>query len=101
MANGGISLSWPSSAIGFVLEQSDVLDLAAQWQAVAQTPVQSNNQFSVKLDNSAGNKFFRLHAPLVTIAQSSPANGETAWLSSAKPSSISRAALRHQRGHDE
>ncbi|MBI3418163.1 MAG: Ig-like domain-containing protein, partial [Verrucomicrobia bacterium] len=76
LANHRLQLIWPATSTGFVLEQADALGAVVSWSKVAQTPVLAGGQLAVTLDTSTGNKFFRLHAPLVTIAQSSPLNGE-------------------------
>ncbi|MBI3416826.1 MAG: Ig-like domain-containing protein [Verrucomicrobia bacterium] len=77
LANRLVQLTWPATAAGFALEQTDALGAIVSWSVVAQAPVLAGGQLAVTLDTSAGQKFFRLHAPLVTIAQSSPLNGET------------------------
>ena len=60
-----------------MLESANALSSPIAWSPVTQTPVLQDNQFSVTLQATGGNRFFRLRLPgLTTIRQSSPANGE-------------------------
>jgi hypothetical protein len=53
-----ITLSWPASAAGFILESTTALGNNSQWVAV--TGVNNN---SVTIPTGAGNQFFRLRKP--------------------------------------
>jgi hypothetical protein len=50
---------WPSSAIGFVLEQNSTL-LPDNWASVTEVPIDDATTKSVVLDPGAGNRFLRL-----------------------------------------
>jgi len=55
-----MSLSWPSGLPYVVVEQSDSLGVGAHWTAVTNYPVMDVNGSSVILNNSGGNRFFRI-----------------------------------------
>lgn len=57
---GGFALSWPSYAVGFVLESSPTLGSGAQWTQVSATPVLSNDRWSVTLAETDSASFYRL-----------------------------------------
>jgi hypothetical protein len=54
-----VTLSWPVSAAGFVLESSASLSTPA-WAPVTDTPVVNGDQNSISADASTGTKFYRL-----------------------------------------
>ena len=64
--NQSIRLSWTNAATGFVVESASVLGDATLWRPISQTPTLEDNQYSVTLDASAPNNFFRLHLPALT-----------------------------------
>jgi hypothetical protein len=60
----GINLSWPTSATGFVLqESSDARVTGTSWTAVTSTPVVTNNENTVVVTPGATNRFYRLYHP--------------------------------------
>lgn len=76
--DGQASVSWPDDGSKAVLERSERLGPRAEWQPVSQVPHLQNGQFSVPLTAAPETAFFRLRTPnLVTVAESSPMNGET------------------------
>jgi hypothetical protein len=77
LANHQLQLSWPSSAVGFVLEQAGTLGAGADWSTFAPAPQLVAGQFSVTIDAGARQEFYRLHAALVSVRASSPLDGET------------------------
>jgi len=57
-----ISLSWPASATGFVLQESTDSKMAStSWTPVTATPAVANNQSVVSLPMSSTAKFYRLY----------------------------------------
>jgi hypothetical protein len=59
-----ISLSWPTAATGFVLQESTDPSLsAASWSAVAAAPVVANNENVVSVPSSGTKRFYRLYHP--------------------------------------
>ena len=56
----GLTLSWPSYAIGFGLESSPVLGGSAAWTRVAQTPALLNDCWQLTLPATNSTLFFRL-----------------------------------------
>jgi hypothetical protein len=59
-----LSLSWPVSATGFVLQESSDRALAAtSWTVVPITPSVANNQNVVAAPLSVTNRFYRLYHP--------------------------------------
>ena len=60
----GVTLTWPSAAIGFVLQESADSSLtASSWAAVNATAVVVNNQNVVTLQPSSTKHFYRLYHP--------------------------------------
>jgi hypothetical protein len=55
-----VTLSWPSFLTNYVLKATTDLSAAGGWYTVTNTPVGSNGQFTVTLDPSPTNHFFRL-----------------------------------------
>jgi hypothetical protein len=78
-----VRVAWTNTATGFVLEQADFLGPATLWTPIAQAPDVADNQFGISLSASAPRRFFRLRTsgdgglPLTTVAETSPARGET------------------------
>jgi len=61
-ADGTVSLSWPTSAIGFLLQENDTITIQAAWKTneIAPVIVGTNNVVSV---TPTGTRFFRLAKP--------------------------------------
>lgn len=59
-SGAGITLSWPATAAGFVLESSAVLGSSASWQAVTASPVLSNGQNTVTVATGNAAAYYRL-----------------------------------------
>ena len=59
-AAGSLSISWPASPSGFVLETSSNLSNPT-WAPVGGSPILTNNQFIQTMPFSGGDQFFRLH----------------------------------------
>ena len=57
-----VLLSWPSPAIGFALEENNVL-ATTNWTSVSQLPVNNGTTKSVTVPVFSGAKFYRLKAP--------------------------------------
>jgi hypothetical protein len=58
------NLSWPTSAVGFVLQESSDVRLAAtSWTAVVTSPVIANGENVVSVPTGATNRFYRLNHP--------------------------------------
>jgi hypothetical protein len=58
-SGGLLRISWPQSAIGFVLE-SAYSPLASEWTTVPETPVTEGDQNIVTVEAGSGARFFRL-----------------------------------------
>jgi hypothetical protein len=61
LENGQIVLSWPSSAVGFVLQSSSAIGPSATWQSDSGTPTVSNGQNVVTKAPQSHTQFFRLN----------------------------------------
>ena len=59
---GKVMISWPDSMQGWTLESSLLFGLSADWQPVLQTPIQGGGNWTVTLDESNGQRFYRLSA---------------------------------------
>lgn len=60
----GVTLTWPSAAAGFILqESSDSSMTPASWTAVNTTAVLLNNQNAVTIPPSSTKRFYRLYHP--------------------------------------
>jgi uncharacterized repeat protein (TIGR03803 family) len=57
----GVTLSWPDTATGFVLETNAELNNGAGWQTFGGTTIDTNGQETVQVTATTGNSFFRLH----------------------------------------
>ncbi len=55
-------LSWPSTASGFQLEETDSLTPPIQWSPVNQPPEDSGGMMTVTVPFTGSGRFFRLHA---------------------------------------
>ena len=78
LVNGNVQLQWTNSPSGFRLESLATLSPTDDWEPVLVTAaLGADNRNTVTLPSSGIEQFFRLGpAPLTTIAESSPANGE-------------------------
>ena len=56
-----VALSWPTNAVGYVLESAAALP-ASLWSQLTNAPVTVGNQFTVGVDATNGQQFFRLRA---------------------------------------
>ena len=59
---GGVLVSWPVDASGFVLESADNLG-SGQWAAVSETSQISGGRNVVPVSLKVSTKFYRLHKP--------------------------------------
>ncbi len=71
-----LQIDWPASAAVFILEQTDALTPGNLWTP-ASAPELVNDHFSVIVHPAPRAIFYRLHLPLVTVASTSPLDGET------------------------
>jgi hypothetical protein len=62
LAAGSLTLSWPVSVAGVVLESSPVLGPAAQWTWVTNATSVGPGEVRVTV-SSSGNQFFRVQRP--------------------------------------
>jgi hypothetical protein len=60
--NSSIVLSWPTNAVGFILENATNLP-AANWTTNSSSPAIVNGQYTVTNTVSTGTKFYRLVKP--------------------------------------
>ena len=58
--DSSLSLSWPQSLADVIVEQSDTLGAAANWNAVTNRPVIGPANASLNLPLAGGNRFFRI-----------------------------------------
>jgi len=59
-SGSGLALSWPSYAVGFVLQSSPVLGPGAVWSPVPAAPVLSSDAWRVTLSGDTPTAFYRL-----------------------------------------
>jgi hypothetical protein len=59
-SGSALTLSWPSYAVGFVLESSPVLGSSSAWSPIAIAPVLSADAWSVTLTSAPQTAFYRL-----------------------------------------
>jgi hypothetical protein len=62
-AGTNAALTWPVYPAGFVLESTANLNPPATWSTVNITPVITNGQNRVNVNDASGNQFFRLRRP--------------------------------------
>ena len=78
-ATGKVRLSWPQSAAGFTMEESDSL-VSSPWRPTAEAPVPDGNRFVVMVSPTASSRFYRLRSgppsALTTIRETFPAETE-------------------------
>jgi hypothetical protein len=67
-----VVLSWPDSAVGYVLARSSDAGPTGEWQPVPQNPSLSARSFSIALAGDAPRQFYRLQGAVKTIQ--APAN---------------------------
>jgi uncharacterized repeat protein (TIGR03803 family) len=60
LAGTNVVLSWPTNAVGFMLETSSTMGSKAAWGTVGSVPVEVGNQWVVTNSVSGGNQFFQL-----------------------------------------
>jgi hypothetical protein len=56
-----LTLFWPNTATGFVLESNPNLDNPAGWQSFQGTIFDTNGQLAAQIEIAAGTSFFRLN----------------------------------------
>lgn len=72
-----LRLSWPANALDFQLERTASLSGTPVWETLLQIPRQTGNEFSLTVNVTGEQQFFRLRqTPLAFIRESSPVNGE-------------------------
>ena len=75
---GQVILAWPQAPPGFRLESIDSFAGTPLWIPIKVIPATSSNLFQIALPETLASGYFRLGAaPLTTLLESSPANGET------------------------
>jgi len=62
-SGNNVTLSWPESAVGYVLQAADQLAPAANWQTVATPPTVVGGRRVVTLPINANEQFYRLQRP--------------------------------------
>lgn len=62
MSSLEIVLSWPTNAVGYVLDVSDSL-APPSWTFVVTTSILTNENYSIKIPVGAGRKYYRLRKP--------------------------------------
>lgn len=62
-AGNNVTLSWPASATGFVLQSAPAPSSPGSWSAVTNSPVQSNGRLTVTVRATNTAQFFRLTQP--------------------------------------
>jgi hypothetical protein len=58
----GVRLSWPTNAVGWVLESSSQIETTNSWSLVTKTATINDTNYSLELPVVTGPQFFRLHA---------------------------------------
>jgi hypothetical protein len=75
--NQTVRLAWPETAESYALEEASALNDLAPWTLVSQNSLLQDGEFSVTLNASQANRFFRLRIQgHTTIGDTSPAEGE-------------------------
>jgi hypothetical protein len=59
--NHQLKISWPTTATGFALKQTDDLTPPVHWVTVTNNPVVANGQFVVTIPANGGRSFYRLN----------------------------------------
>ncbi|MGV3771781.1 MAG: Ig-like domain-containing protein [Verrucomicrobiales bacterium] len=74
-----VKLTWPGSAVGFVLEQADDLSSAPRWEKITVTTSEGDGEFVAMVPATSSARFFRLRQDIdmIRIAGTSPVDGET------------------------
>ena len=62
--SGGLALSFPPEATGFILESSPTLGVNAVWTTVTNLTTLPNGQLILPIDPAAGLRFYRLRTPV-------------------------------------
>ena len=58
-----VTISWPASAAGWVLQHSSTLDTSSNWTEVGAPVVPNGADNTVTQAVNSGNRFYRLHHP--------------------------------------
>ena len=73
-----LELRWRAADGAFLLEESPTIAAGANWSVVVAPPKEVGPEFVAAVPVRATSRFFRLRdAPLTTVQETSPANGET------------------------
>src|SRR5437867_1450474 len=80
-ANQQVRLSWPNDGGQLVLQRADSLQPPIVWQNSRNVPLIDNNRFSLTLDTSAREQYFRLTSTasattLIRVSSTSPTDRE-------------------------
>jgi hypothetical protein len=68
LTNGMVQVSWPTSAVNYVLQAAPALSAAPDWRTVTNRPSIVGDQFILTLSAQDGARYYRLHAlPQLTI----------------------------------
>ena len=59
----GLTISWPASASGFVLESANTLSPSAVWTSKTNGVVTSGDEFVISLNADESAAFYRLRGP--------------------------------------
>jgi hypothetical protein len=59
-AAGIVTITWPDSMQGWALQSSPLFESVVDWQPVLQTPIQVGGKLTVTLDETNGQRFYRL-----------------------------------------
>ena len=79
LPNRRVSLSWTNDGSQLVLQQAASLKAPIPWQSSPNSPLLANNQFSITLDATGRERYFRLAsaaATLTRISSTSPTDRE-------------------------
>ena len=68
--SGGLALTFPPEATGFVLESSPTLGVGAVWTVVTNLATLPNGQIILPIDPAAGLLFYRLRSAPVVVPTS-------------------------------
>ena len=58
----GVGLTWPTNAVGWVLESTSQIETTNSWRLVTNTPAITETNYSLELPAIADRQFFRLRA---------------------------------------
>jgi hypothetical protein len=60
LTTDALTFTWPASATGFALEQTDSLTPPIDWHPVTNAPVQVDGRQTLQLSQTNGTAFYRL-----------------------------------------